>query len=56
MRLVSELGHRAKQLQSIFDAMDILKAAGFSQETAVAKAQATSRAKRLPATFRGRKT
>ncbi|MGW1054313.1 hypothetical protein [Streptomyces sp. NPDC002521] len=45
-----------KQLQSIFDAMDILKAAGFSPETAAAKVAATTRAKRSPATSRSRKT
>ncbi|KOX05299.1 MULTISPECIES: hypothetical protein [Streptomyces] len=45
-----------KQLQSIFDAMDILKAAGFSPETAAAKAGATTSAKRSSASSRGRKT
>ncbi|GAA2233309.1 hypothetical protein [Streptomyces nogalater] len=44
-----------KQLQSIFDAMDILKAAGFSPETAAAKAAATTPAKRSSALSRGRK-
>ncbi|WP_208614937.1 hypothetical protein, partial [Streptomyces caeruleatus] len=44
-----------KQLQSIFDAMDILKAAGFSPQTA-AKAAATPPKKRSPATARSRKT
>ncbi|MFV0128617.1 hypothetical protein ACLGI4_13010 [Streptomyces sp. HMX112] len=45
-----------KQLQSIFDAMDILKAAGFSPETAAAKAAATTPGKRSPAASRSRKT
>ncbi|MEH0471902.1 hypothetical protein QA943_24230 [Streptomyces sp. B21-097] len=45
-----------KQLQSIFDAMDILKAAGFSPKTAAAKAKATTPTKRSPAASRGRKT